>query len=393
MKILIYVPNFMFDGDSGEFVHVRELAQNLAKLGHKVAVICKLRDEGLTGSVTIRRVRAPGIRVIGSLWANIHGLFLGALATRGRKYDLVYTRAGFSAGAYLLSRIAKVPYVTEVNGLLWDEIRTARKSWVSRAPGYLLNLIEGEACRRSYHLVAVTPGIKDALVAELGIRPDNVTVIPNGANTDLFRPGDIMQARAQLDFAVPEYLVTFAGSLKAWHGIEYLIKSIPYVLSQCPQSRFLIVGDGPMKQELRELARKVGASSEIIFTGSIPYETVPLYVNASDVCVAPFIRARNERCGSSSLKIHEYMACGRPVVASRIANLELIEQSNAGILVEPENPRELAAAVVNLLKDEKLRGQMGENGRKYVVEHHSWESVAIQVVTVCQESLKRIRLR
>jgi glycosyltransferase involved in cell wall biosynthesis len=142
-----------------------------------------------------------------------------------------------------------------------------------------------------------------------------------------------------------------------------------------------------MGQELVELARQVGVLDKIIFTGTVPYPKVPLYLNASDVCVAPFVAGRNERMGVSALKMCEYMACEKPVVASRISGLEILEDNNAGILVEPESPSKLAQAILTLLQSKELRAQMGKNGRKYVVKNQSWENVARRIAGVFQETL------
>ena len=100
--------------------------------------------------------------------------------------------------------------------------------------------------------------------------------------------------------------------------------------------------------------------NKFIFTEAVPYEDVPKYINASDVCIAPFITARYMKIGLSPLKIYEYMACKNPIVPSRISNLGFIKQNNAGILVESENPKKLANAIIKLLKDTKLREEMGE---------------------------------
>ncbi len=90
------------------------------------------------------------------------------------------------------------------------------------------------------------------------------------------------------------------------------------------------------------------------------------------------------KVGLSPLKIYEYLSCEKPVVSSRISNLEFIEQQQAGILVEPENPEELAKAVIKLLKDKELRESMGKNGREYVVKNHSWEAIGRKVADVCE---------
>lgn len=385
MRILIYVPTIVIDRGGGDSMHVRELGENLSKLGNKVGVICRLAGGSYNGLASIKQVKSPNIKVVSWFWANIYGLFLGLVATKGNKYDLVYTRAGVSAAAWLISRLAKVPYVTEVNGLIWDEARISWVGWWRKAFGYFLNWIEGKAYRHSQHIVAVTPRIKEVLVAALGIKPEKIAVIPNGANTDLFKPMDTNQARRQLNLSGADYFVTFVGMLAAWQGVEYLIRSAPYILKGYPESKFPIVGDGTMKQGLIELTQRIGVSDRMIFTGMVPYDKVPLYINASDVCVVP---KKPMAGGYSPLKLYEYMACGKPVVATRTSGFEILEGNNAGLLVNPENLQEFAEAIIKLLQDPELRKQMGENGRKYVVENHSWESVAKRVAEVCEQTFR-----
>ena len=141
-----------------------------------------------------------------------------------------------------------------------------------------------------------------------------------------------------------------------------------------------------MKDKLLEITSRLGLSDKFTFTGRIPYERVPLYINAADVCVAPFIKERNSKIGLSALKTYEYLACGKPIVASSISGVkDLIESSGGGISVTPENPDELATAVVRLLSNENTRALMGENGRRYVVENHSWDGVARNILDMCKD--------
>ena len=86
------------------------------------------------------------------------------------------------------------------------------------------------------------------------------------------------------------------------------------------------------------------------------------------------------------LKTYEYLACGKPIVASSIPGVhDLIESSGGGISVTPEDPEELANAVVRLLSDEKARAEMGKKGRKYVVKNHSWDGVAGKILEICED--------
>ena len=147
-----------------------------------------------------------------------------------------------------------------------------------------------------------------------------------------------------------------------------------------PGTVFLVVGDGEVKEELIGLVRSSGISQTFVFAGRVPYEEVPLYIAASDVCVAPGTRELCETIGISRLKVVEYMACGRPVVATDMDGACLVRESNGGILVPLEDSAALAKAIVELLRDGDLRRIMGESGRRYVVENLSWDIVARKLI-------------
>ena len=135
-----------------------------------------------------------------------------------------------------------------------------------------------------------------------------------------------------------------------------------------------------------EIASETGVLDKFTFTGRVPYESVHEYINASDVCVAPFIKDRNSKIGLSALKTYEYLACGKPIVASNIAGVkDLLDLSGGGISVPPEIPGDLANAVVELISDQNIRNTMGERGRKYVIENHSWDGVAREILDICYE--------
>jgi glycosyltransferase involved in cell wall biosynthesis len=213
-------------------------------------------------------------------------------------------------------------------------------------------------------------------------------VVSNGANTSLFKPLDKKECRKELNLDHKISYVCFVGNLAPWQGLEYLVKAAPSILSRFPECRFLIVGDGVMKDELLKLSRELGVEDMFIFTGVVAYERVPIYINASDVCTAPFIFARNAKIGLSPLKLYEYMACGKPVVASNISGVsEALEASGGGLPVIPENPDALSEAVLTLLENQDLRSKLGLKGLSYVIENYSWYNVAKQVDKVCRSGL------
>jgi len=157
--------------------------------------------------------------------------------------------------------------------------------------------------------------------------------------------------------------------------------------------KFLIVGDGIMRSDLEKMVDKAGLSNKFIFTGVIPYEEVPKYINISDVCISPEPRdARNENTGGSSLKLFEYMACEKPVVVGNIdGNKDIVIGLNAGFVVDPRNSKELATYIVKLFNDKNLREQMGKNGLKGVIEEYNWENITKRVAEVCEKEIRKGR--
>jgi len=384
-----------------EQVHIYEVLTNLTKLGHNVVT---LDAEHLPSSVEInanprlslvgwQRVdsflgeRFPllsaGMHVVLYFWRQIRLSLLGftrSLLRRG-KIDIIYTRHELFDGTYILSRLFRTPLIKEVNGLTTDEMKVSRARHTKYFPLGIIDRVERFTLPKADRIIVVTSELKEALHHDYNISRDKIIVIENGANTELFKPIDANKAKEELNLDKSSNYICFVGSFERWQGIEYLINTIPYILEECPLTRLLIVGDGRIKKELIELAEQLGVSDKVIFTGMVPYEKVSLYVNASDVCVVP---KKPLKSGYSPLKLCEYMACEKPVVATKTNGFEVLEEHDAGLLINPEDPKEFTNTIVKLLQNKGLRKQMGGNGRKYVVENQSWESVARKVAEVCE---------
>jgi glycosyltransferase involved in cell wall biosynthesis len=146
--------------------------------------------------------------------------------------------------------------------------------------------------------------------------------------------------------------------------------------------KFLIVGEGFLRDFLEERVSDSKYEKKFIFTGMIQYEDIPVLINIADICVAPFISRRNRITGVSPIKVFEYMACGKPVISSRIEGLEFIEEEEAGRLIEPEDVIGLEKALYDLIKDLQKRMRMGKKGLQIARERFSWESMVIKIEEV-----------
>jgi len=386
-KIFLVYYSF-FTTKSGSNVHILELLRNLKK--YTDVVLFAPGQKGVDRCFSeIRYVPVIDNKYLIQPCYEFMLSFYLLYSCITNRPDVLYLRQNsFPFFPIALCKLLGIPSIVEVNGLVIDEIKVSpdSKSFAYRVFSFLALRSERFNYRHCYRIVSVTDKLKDELVRLYSVPAEKVLVINNGANTDIFKPIDQKQARAELELDDSKKYVCFVGNLAAWQGVEFLIHSAPFILDKCPEVRFLVVGDGVMRNKLIEIASEIGLSDKFIFTGRVPYENVPVYINAADVCVAPFIKERNSKIGLSALKTYEYLACGKPIVASSIPGVkDLIDLSGGGVSVPPENPGELANAVVKLISDEKTREVMGEQGRKYVVENHSWDGVARKILDICDE--------
>lgn len=373
--------------------HEYEVVKNLSKMGHEVYLLVKDFDK----NIEITNVKMFSIKGLNSSMIALsrvpHSFFTMLKICKKYNIDLIYAR--FDYVSIIVGKLLKIPAIIEVNGISWEE-NLLRTDFISRMLKSLksiflidiLKLIDKIIFNSATKVVVVTERMKELLLEENILkraRINDISVINNGANTAICKPLDKNGIKKELNFSRSDYYINFTGNLAQYQGVEYLIKAAPLILKEISNTKFLVVGDGSMKEELIILAAKAGVADNFIFTGAVPYEEVPKYINASDVCTVP---KKPLKSGYSPLKLYEYMACGKPVVASNLSGFEILEQNEAGILVEPENPEDLAKTIIKLLKDEKLREETGKNGREYVVKNHSWERVARRVAEVCESVVR-----
>ena len=141
-----------------------------------------------------------------------------------------------------------------------------------------------------------------------------------------------------------------------------------------PDTIFLVVGQGYMLKELRGFVARLGVGNSVIFTGAIPHDLIPQYIGASDICVASFENNDVTAC-KSPLKIVEYLASGKPIVASLVGETRNMV-GGAGLLVEPGNYNALSEQIANLLGNQQLRQEMGFRARLRAETRYNWRKTA-----------------
>jgi glycosyltransferase involved in cell wall biosynthesis len=151
---------------------------------------------------------------------------------------------------------------------------------------------------------------------------------------------------------------------------------------QLPRARLYMVGDGQMRRETEHLAHELGLENVVTFMGRVPHETIPSWLAASDVAVMPYPKT-SRTLWFSPLKMYEYMAAGKAVVATRAGQIaDVIRNNETGVLVDPGDTLGFARAMVRLLQDEGERRRLGQNARLQAVEKHTWGQYAQQLESI-----------
>ncbi|MCG2825113.1 MAG: glycosyltransferase family 4 protein, partial [Thermoplasmatales archaeon] len=204
-------------------------------------------------------------------------------------------------------------------------------------------------------------------------------VIPSAVDINEFNPEvDCRAVREKHN--LNGNVVLFVGRLVEHKGLEYLIRSAKNV-----DAKYLIVGEGELRDKLGNLVKKLGVKDKIIFTGKVSNAELPKYYAASDVFVLPSV-ARLEAFG---LVIAEAMSSGKPVIVSDIPGVrEVITDNVEGVLVPPMDEKMLGEKINILLSNPEMRKSMGEKGRKKVEEKFSWDKVIVEIEKVYEEVVK-----
>lgn len=367
---------------------VYELATNLTRFHHRVTLFIPRigfpQQQTAAKVVAVPFIDLPLVRFLSyQLFAIL--IALGFIIKNGRP-DVIYVRIMWSFIPMLLGKIFRVPVMLEVN----DSPHRSYTYIQSRFKRRLVHLIDRISYRLSEHILPVTCGIANDLELIENISRGRMTVLPSGANTDLFRPLDKSYCCEKLDLDLNKNYVGFIGTFYHYQGIDILIDAAPLIIDKHPEVIFLLVGGGPMRPIWQRKVTTLDLGRHFVFTGFVPYEKVPFYCGASDICVSPYLREAGEL---SPVKVFDYLACGRPVVMSDVADTaKIFYESGAILFIEPENPTELANAINNLLGSRKKRKIMSENGRNFVVSRYDRKIIAKQVeeiaATFCNQNIR-----
>lgn len=389
MKILFLALDVNIKSKTGDAVHVRELASSLAKIGNEVSLIAP-QVEGSPDQLSSLENHTNlhlYFNKSRGLFRNLSTVFFCKKIAKSQGCEVTYERRFTPKIGYALNKMIKLPFAVEINGLRDKEKELQNINGKSGIiPKGLRRRIWRHFFKSSGKVVVVSYGLKKGLSEEYGIPQEKIEVIFNGANIDLFKTMDSNNCKEELGLEKKLRYIGFIGNLAPWQGVEQIIKIAPNVLKRIPEVRFVIVGDGLLRSELEKSAAELGISDKIIFTGFVPYEDVPKYINSFEICLAPFSGIeRNVKYSFSAIKLYEYMACGKAIITTDVCGIRNeIDEKGLGRIVKADDLPALTSSIIELMEDKTLRESMGENARLWVSAEHSWKNVAERVVGVCK---------
>jgi glycosyltransferase involved in cell wall biosynthesis len=363
-------------------VHIREMAEAFRALGHEVKLVSLVpieRGEQNAGRDARNPLwqrwarRIPLAYEAVQLGYNLIGIPMLLREALRRETDLLYERYSlFNFAGVVVSKLCRIPLILEVNSpfaLEQGRDRDIRQvkvaAWAERA-----------ICNLAERVVVVSTPLARILQAS-GVRPGKIEVMTNGVRLEQFVPQPPSdRLRSSLGLRPGEKAIGFVGWFRKWHGLELLLDAYRLSGLETRQTRLLLIGDGQAMGDLRRYAEDHKLAASVIFTGPVPHSRIPAYMNLIDVAVQP---AANEYC--CPMKILEYMALGKPIVAPRQENIQEILREGEARFFEPGNARSLAEALCAVTQDANLGRCMGERARAAVTERgYLWTVNALRVV-------------
>ena len=371
-------------GKSGGMnVYVRELSRAMGESGIPVDIFTREHDaagdsvEWITPNVRV--IHLPGGPLesgVGELYGHLPGFLEGVRSFReseGINYDVVHSHCWLSAWiGQRLSQSMGVPHVVTFHTLALIKMQ----SRAGESEPEERELVERDAMLTADRIVAFSGHERDAMARLYGADPSKVMLAPCGVDLTKFRPLDQKEARKRLGLN-GEKVVLYVGRVEPLKGLDLLVETAAQMEAGDQNVRMMVVGGGgpgePETDRVRRLAEERQVDGLIDFVGRVDHDELPLYYNAADVCVVP---SYYESFGLVAL---ESMACGTPVVATRVGGLPtIVHHGHTGYLKSWRCPEAFANSVEMIFSSSGLQESMGAAARRRA-EMMGWGNVALMI--------------
>ena len=372
MNILLLHPHDIASPQEPWTIRIVSLAREFVKKGYKVKLVYFRRQDSTQDlDKSIEDIEAVALerRLHPSVF--LHNM--AAIWRLARWADVVHVQKCFpwaAIPAFVAAYLTGKPLHYDWDD--WEEkiwLHSNRKTLVSSFLGWYLKILE--IC---LPLLADTVSVSsDALFArclEIGVARKRIIKVPVGADIEAFSKGYAGAQAVRDEYGIKAPIVLYIGQLHSGQYADLFIEAAGGVMQHMKDIVFIIAGDGWRLAPLRQMALDLGLNRHFIFTGSLPHDAVASYVAAADICVACFEDNEITRC-KSPLKIAEYLAAGKAIVASRVGEVRNMV-GGVGLLVEPGSSRALSDGIVKLFKDAQLKKDLEYASKKRARARYDW---------------------
>lgn len=295
-------------------------------------------------------------------------------------FDFIYERLSFFHQS--CSRFAEnlgLPYVVEVHSTV------EARHWLGNS--HFLNLanrIQKRVIERADSIIVVSETLREIYIRQ-GILPEKIKVVPNAVDEKLFDPNKVNEREIWRRYGLEgKTVIGLVSSMKKYHGVDLLVEAMERVVRNAPKAHLLLVG--PSENEKNSKMVMDNQKEFLTMTGEIPYNEIPQFIEAMDLCVVSILDTRG-----SPIKIFEYGAMGKPIIAPDLPAIrELLLHNETAILFRPGDVESLGNAILYLIHNPNLAQKIGEQLRIHILKEYTWRRNAERIMKIYEE-IKRKR--
>ncbi len=374
----------------GQYVHIEALTTALAKQGCDLTLCSPDGIEKLDGAARRRMDAGTGeakslkafmpkaVYELMELAYSVPAWWRLRKAAKKTIPAVIYERYNlfFLSGLWLKKQTG-LPYILEVNAPLREE----REKHGGLSLDWLARWTERQVWRGADILLPVTQSLADKLIEE-GVDPHKIHIMPNGIHAEQYNSLDNSTIRNRYDLH-GKTVLGFTGFVRDWHGVDMALE---YIASrQNPALHCLIVGDGPHLPELKRQTASLSIENHVTFTGVVQRTELPDYVAAFDIALQPRVTSY-----ASPLKLFEYMAAGKAIIAPAQDNIrEVLEDTRDALLFKPDDEDAFFDALDRLVSDQALRQCLGHAAQQKIQSRDlTWDGNARRVISLARTLIK-----
>jgi len=372
LKIGIFAPADL-SASKAASIRINNIIHILNKNNYQIFVYCFKKPKNLEEGVLYRQATKKMEKK--DLYSSKRIFFDLILLTKMigdlGKIDIIHCNhldGGFFCSMLKIISFFRVSLILDMHGPFIPELKhyaMVRNNLLLK----IMELIEKMTYNLSDHIFVTSEGLKK-IISEKVKEKEKVSVLYDYVNLDIFDSS--IESKILKSYNLDsKKIIMYAGRLKEYQGVDYLIRAFALVLKDNPNAHLVIVGNSNIPK-YKEIARKAGILKNVTFTGLKSHSLVPQYLSGADILVAPRISTEVTKGGFIS-QLPEYLAMNKAVVSADVSDSsKILEEGKYGLLVEDKNPNELAKAINKLLEDTELRKKLAEGSRKRAYEF-SWQ--------------------